>query len=272
MQHEMIERMLLRIRKELDYTHSGTMLSKVKGEGFDFAELVPYLPGMNAKNIYWNSLAKRESLQSKAFYEEREIDICLALMLDGSLRFGKPVEKFEKLLECAAWLGYMTIESGNRCSALTFEKHEAIVMPPTKNRASLEHFIYRSGAIDPLFSSVDLSYAIQRLQRHLRKRSLLFIVGDFLEIPDLSLLAKRHALFAVVVRDRFEARPEALGECVVTDPVTGEEMELLLDAKTAQAYGQKYRAHNAKMEAYFRHHQISFRYLYTDEKVSARLF
>ncbi len=272
MRHDLIEKVLRRVRRELDYHHSGMMLTRRKGEGIDFAELVPYLPGMNARNIYWNSLAKGGLLQSKAFFEEREVEVCVALLMEGSLRFGEPVEKFEKLLESAAWLAYSAQSSGNLCSGQTFWSEETITMPPSKNPASTERFIFRSGSVDPLYTELNMHRVIRELEKFLRRRSLLFVVGDFLQIPDLTRLAARHAIYAVIVRDRYEASPKALGECVLIDPVSGEEAELLLDAKTAEVYGRRYREHDAKLEAHFRHNHIPYIYLYTDERIASKHF
>lgn len=272
MRHDLIEKMLRRVRKELDYIHSGMMVTRRKGEGIDFAELVPYLPGMNARNIYWNSLAKGGLLQSKAFFEEREVEVCIALFLEGSLRFGEPVEKFDKLLECAAWIAYSAQRSGNLCSGHTFWKDSSLTMPPSKNPASVERFIMRSGDIDPLYTALDMAKALKELEKFLRRRSLLFVAGDFLQIPDLSRLASRHAVVAVIIRDRYEASPEALGESLLIDPVSGEEAELLFDTETAAAYGRKYREHDAKLHALLRRNRIPFIYLYTDEKVASKHF
>jgi len=271
MKRDYIARVLAKARKELSYTLSGNMLSKVKGEGFDFAELNPYIEGMDSRKIYWNSLAKGGALQYKTFFEEKEIYVVTALLLDGSLVFGEPVQKREKALESAAVIGYMTTSGGHIFSGFTFSQKGREILPPTKAPHAMEGFIYRTGAIDPLYTKLDYDMALERLFRSVKRRSLIFLIGDFLEIPNLGKLSKKHLVHAVIVRDRFEAHPKALGESLLVDPQSGAEAELFFDEKTARHYAQKYREHDAKLHAAFHKAGVHWQYLYTDENAATLL-
>ncbi len=264
MQKDEIARILRRARRELHYTFNGTLLSSKKGEGFDFAELQPYTEGIDAKKIYWSSLAKGGGLQYKRYFEEQEIYAVVSLFLDGSLCFGESPSKLEKAVEAAAWLGYRIVESGNIFQGVALSQKGKVAAAPSKKRSAVESFIADAAGIDPLLTELDYAAASEWLFGHVMKKSLIFLVGDFLEIPDLGKLARRHQLYAIVIRDRFELDPGPLGECSLTDPQNGKTAELFFDRRSAAHYREKFRAHDARLQHYFRRHNIFCRYLPTD--------
>jgi len=271
MKNSIVERILRRVKKALQWHLGGQMLSNRKGEGFDFAELMPYVEGIDARYIYWNSLAKGGDLQFKKFYEEKEVTVTVALLMGGSLRFGTPVEKYEKALEIAALIGYTAIGSGNRFRGICLGEGIDLSTPPLKNPSKIVHFLEEVTRFDPLYHTIDPEKVLQRLSSLLHEKTILILVSDFLELYDLRRLAKRHEVFAVVVRDRFEAEPHKLGDTVLCDPETGEEAELFFDEKRADAYAEAYARHDRELFARFRRDGIRAFRLYTDQS-AATLF
>ncbi len=262
MDRNIVADILRRVKKELSFSTGGEMLSKIKGEGFDFAELMPYIEGMDAKKIYWNSLAKGGELQLKSFYEERRVNVVTACLLSGSLRFGEPVEKYEKVMETAALIALSALRIGNSFQGAVLSQKETFFMPPSKSSKEVERFLAKLSSVDPLYTQIDPKEAMQRLFQTVKRRSLMVLIGDFLEMYDLKKLRRKHELFAVIVRDRFESDPRQLGETLLRDPETGEEVELFFDRKIADAYAAEYREHDRKLLRYFHREGIGYRYIY----------
>ena len=269
MKKRIVEHILQRVKKALDRHLGGQMLSNRKGEGFDFAELMPYVEGVDARYIYWNSLAKGGALQFKRFYEEKEVTITVALLLSGSLRFGRPVEKYEKALEAAALIGYAAVESGNRFRGIALGEGIDLSTPAVKNPARIVRFLEETTRFDPLYHKIDPQKVSQRLFSLLKEKTVLIVVSDFLELYDFRRLISRHELFAVIVRDRFEAHPHPLGDATWCDPETGEEVELFFDEKRAHAYAQAYAEHDRKLFARFRRDGVRAFRLYTDQPATS---
>ena len=269
MSRNVVSRILERVRKELSHTMNGQVLSKLKGEGFDFAELMPYMEGMDAKKIYWNSMAKGSDLQIKTFFEEKEVTVVVALLMSGSLCFGEPVQKWEKVLECAAFVGYDALRSGNRFQGFLWSEKKTFVTAPSTAFKSVEKFLHEVPIDALLYQKTDPKKALEALFQKVHKKSLLIIISDFLEVYDLRKLAKRDAVVCIVVRDRFEASPHMLGEVVLQDPETGAEAELFFDAKTAKAYGDAYKKHDKALVRSFRRAGVKHFFLYTDQPVAA---
>lgn len=270
MERNAVLKLLKRVRKELHYSADGALLSKIKGEGFDFAELTPYTEGMDARKIFWKSLARGEELQFKTFFEERQITVVTTLLLSGSLMAGEPVTKYEKAFEAAAYWSYTTLQSGNLFQGICLSAKDALTIPPARSHSAVERFIVEAGAIDPLHTSLQNRELLIYLDKYIRKKSLIILIGDFLDLYDLKRLAARHAIFAVIVRDRFEADPHALGDVVLEDPETGEEVELFFDQKRADAYAKAFQKHDKELLATFRRLGIAYTYLYSDEAVGTK--
>jgi len=271
MHNNIVTRVLARVKKELSFSANGQMLSKIKGEGFDFAELMPYVEGMDARKIYWNSLAKGGELQLKSFYEERRVNVVVAVLLSGSQRFGEPVEKYEKILETAAFTALSAVRSGNPFQGMGFSKKGDLFMPPSKSVAAADKFVSSLAAIDPLYTTIDPTRAVETLFQVVRQKSLIFLISDFLEVYDLKRLARKHEVVALIVRDRFEHDPYALGDAVLQDPETGLETELWFDPKSAQAYASAYKKHDERLLNHFRSCGVSWDYIYTNSSVASSL-
>ncbi|RUM66845.1 MAG: hypothetical protein DSZ05_03625, partial [Sulfurospirillum sp.] len=271
MQHNLVAKILSRVKKELAASSNGQILSKIKGEGFDFAELVPYRVGMDARKIYWNSLAKGGDLQLKTFYEEREVNVAVAALLSGSQRFGEPIQKYEKVLESAAMIAFDAVRSGNPFQGIGMCETEDIVTAPAKSPHAVEKYVTALAKIDPLHTQIDPGRVTEKLFKVLRKKSLLVLVSDFLEPYDLRKISRKHEVVAMIVRDRFEREPRALDDTTFHDPETGAEREFWFDAKTAQAYKAAYRKHDKKLLNHFMKCGIASYYLYTDKTLLSAL-
>ncbi len=271
MRHDFVLQLLYRIRRKIFLKSSGMLSSFSKGDGFDFAELLPYTEGMDTRRIYWNSLAKGGELQLKSFYEEKEINVCVGVITGGTLLFGAPVQKFEKLLEIVTILGYSIVQSKNLFQGFLWNEHESFVEMPSKKVHGVESFIKSIAKIDPLYHSINPTEVTDMLHTKVRKKSLLFLVGDFLEMYDLKKLAKKHEIIIIRVRDRFEKQSIPMGEGVFIDPETGEEIEILFDEATAKAYTQRYRDHDRAFEHYITKMGIRYMTIYTDEDALLKL-
>jgi hypothetical protein len=101
------------------------------------------------------------------------------------------------------------------------------------------------------------------------------MVGDFFEIPDFRLLAKKHEVVAVIVRDILEEKPPQMGFSSLVDPESGAVLEGDFNASSVDAYAKKVQAHDHKLFETFRKHQIRFTKVYTHSNagvVLRRLF
>ncbi|MDO9206617.1 MAG: DUF58 domain-containing protein, partial [Sulfuricurvum sp.] len=109
------------------------------------------------------------------------------------------------------------------------------------------------------------------LTKRLKRKSLIVIIGDFFESPELRLLAKKHEVVAVVVRDRLEEKPEPMGFGALSDPESGAVLEGDFNAHSVKKYAQKVREHDVALFERFRSSGIRAVKLYTDANASVVL-
>ena len=86
----------------------------------------------------------------------------------------------------------------------------------------------RGAKAAPAGKETDLAAILQRAQPLIRRRSVVFLVSDFISSTDwtraLALLARRHEVVAVRLYDPLEVALPALGLVVMQDAETGEQM------------------------------------------------
>ena len=217
--------------------------------------------GEDARKIDWKSTAKTGEPHVKLFFEEREVNIALVALMSGSLLFRK---KKETLFEVCSLLGYGCLKMQNRLTPVCVDE-KVTLYPTSKKLRSIEHFIKELDKVDLYKRSVDLKNI------KLKQKSLIIMVGDFLEEFDLSLLASRHELFVVIIRERFEENPDILGDGEFTDPQSGEDAEFYFGKSVRDAYNQKYKENDKKLYRHLAGLGISYLKIITDEDAFVKL-
>ncbi|HFS82765.1 MAG TPA: DUF58 domain-containing protein, partial [Epsilonproteobacteria bacterium] len=118
----------------------------------------------------------------------------------------------------------------------------------------------------------DFEGFVDTLFNRVKKRSLVFIVSDFIGEIDLKLLSKKHDVFAVVVRDRFEEDPGELGYLRLIDMESAKSFEGNIDGGTVKRYRRALYENDDKLYKQFRKNGIRFAKIYTDEDPYLKLF
>ena len=122
-----------------------------------------------------------------------------------------------------------------------------------------------------LGTKIDYDTAIQDLFKRVHKPSLIFIIGDFLEPVDLSLLAQKHEVIAVIVREKAEEAPKKLGEVTLVDPQTSQKTETYFAKKGITQYLKKLQEHDDSIQEHFTRYDIRSVKIFTEEKAISKL-
>ena len=219
--------------------------------------------GEDARKIDWKSTAKTGEPHVKIFFEEREVNVVLCALMSGSLLFR---DKKMCLLEICSLLGFGALKMSNRLTPVILSD-DTWVLQPSKKLKSIEHFIYKLDAVELYRKSVNL----ENLKLKIKQKSFVVLVGDFLGDVDLSLLASRHELFVVIVRERFEENPDILGDGEFTDPDSGESSEFYFGKSARDAYAKKYTENDHKLYKHLGALGVSYVKIVTDEDAFVKL-
>lgn len=260
-----VKKIILKTKKQVFGDMLGNNASLFHGEGFEFAELREYMYGDDVRKIDWKTTAKLGKPFVKVYREERELNVVISTMLNGSTYFGTVRQKSDYMAELVALLGFSAVRNSDLFSYLNFADKLYHHSRPSKKLFAVSQETEVAFGFDPLGKQGNFQAWTDTLYRRVKKRSLLFLVSDFVGDIDLRLLAKKHDLFVIMVRDRFEENPSELGYLRLVDTEDGASYEGDINAATIGSYQKALRENDQKLYRQFKEHGIRHAKLFTDE-------
>jgi len=204
---------------------AGEYSSAFRGRGVEFAEVREYQPGDDVRTIDWNVTARLGSAYVKRYLEERELSVGFAVDFSGSKRFGSAVRtKGDLATEVCAVLALAAARNNDRVSALFFTDRVERMIPAGKGRRHALRLISELLSFEPAGSGTDLRSPLEYLESVLRRRSVLFVVSDFMATgyqSALGRLARKHDVIAVQLCDPRERELPDAGLVTLRDPERG---------------------------------------------------
>jgi uncharacterized protein (DUF58 family) len=207
------------------------------GNGLDFADLREYQYGDDVRYIDWNVTARMDAPYIRQYAEDREINAWFLLDLSPSVDFGTvraaeaEREKRSVLIDFVVTLARLLTRNGNRVGAIFYDGRGVDRMIPARGGR-----IHLLRLIDDLLKQphapaapfTDLAPMLNTGRRAIRRRSLVFIVSDFISAPGwerpLNLLNRRHEVVAVRLFDPRETELPDVGPVIMQDAETGEQI------------------------------------------------
>jgi len=265
------KKIILKTKKQVYGDMLGNNASMFQGEGFEFAELREYVYGDDVRKIDWKTTAKLGKPFVKVYKEERELNVVVVSMLSGSMYFGTVKQKSDILAEVVATLGFSAVKNSDLFSNMLFADRLYDLSKPSKKLFSVHKAVEEIVEFDPLGKEGDFKRLVETLNHRLKKKALLFIISDFVGDIDLKLLSKKHDVFAVMVRDRFEEDPSELGYLRLIDMETKQSFEGNIDSGTLKSYKKALHDNDEKLYKQFKKQGIRFTKIYTHEDAALKL-
>jgi uncharacterized protein (DUF58 family) len=192
----------------------------------EFAEVREYSAGDDVRTIDWNVTARMGHPFVKKFTEERELTVVLVVDASGSGRFGTaPSTKIQLAAEISALLTFSALRNNDRVGLLLFTDTVELFLPPRKGREHGLRVLREVLAFEPKGRGTDIGNALDRLQRVVSKRAVVFLVSDFWDQGyerTLRAVGRKHDLVSISVEDPRENQLPPVGLIQATDPETGE--------------------------------------------------
>ncbi len=224
-----LHRLDLKVARRLEGLLQGDHRSAFRGQGLDFADLREYQYHDDVRHIDWNVTARLQIPHVREYLEEREITAWFLLDMSPSIDFESvSVSKRMVLAEFTALICRLLNGRGNRTGALLFGQRVERVIPARGGRQQLLHILDAVTHHRPQRGTTDLKQALSDAGRLIRRRSLVFVVSDFISAPGwekpLGMLAGRHDVVAVRLADPLEQRLPDLGLLTFQDSETGQQV------------------------------------------------
>jgi len=266
-----VKKIILKTKKQVYGDMLGNNASLFQGEGFEFAELREYVYGDDVRKIDWKTTAKLGKPFVKIYKEERELNVVVVSMLGGSVYFGTVKQKSDIIAEVVATLGFSAVKNSDLFSHMIFADQLYEASKASKKLFSVHKAVEDVVAFDPIGKEGDFSALVETLHNRLKKKSLLFIISDFVGDIDLKLLSKKHDVFAVMVRDRFEEDPSELGYLRLIDMESRQSFEGDVDSATLKNYKKALHDNDEKLYKQFKKQGVRFTKIYTHEEPALKL-
>jgi len=266
-----LKEILLKVKKNVFTGNIGNTLTSFKGNGLDFAEIEDYVVGDDIRNINWKSTAKGMGVKVNLFNEERELNIIIAYMVNGSINFGTKRLKQEVMAEVMGFLTYSALQNNDYLTTLFFDENRIKLYKPTKKFGVLEDTLSFALNLDVVGKKTNYKNLCDFINTSKKKRSLIFIVGDFYDEVDLSTIAAKNEVYALIVRDRFEEDPGFSTEVSLVDPISLEEESICFDKRGLVEFKKAIKKHDDRLYEHFLMHQVKFKKIYTDDDIYMKI-
>ncbi len=221
-----IRRIEIKTKRLVNDLFSGEYHSTFKGQGMEFEEVRQYQPGDDIRLIDWNVTARTGFPYVKKFREERELSVVLLVDASSSGRFGtRDRFKSETAAELCALLAFSAIKNNDKVGLIIFTDRIEKFVPPQKGRGHVLRIIREVLFFEPEGVGTNIALALEYFHRVIKRRSVVFLVSDFLsegyEKP-LQIANRKHDIVAIKVTDPRETVFEDVGLIELEDAETGE--------------------------------------------------
>ena len=223
-----IRRIEIRTRRLVNDSFAGEYHAVFKGRGMEFDEVRPYQPGDEVRTIDWNVTARTGQIFVKRYVEERELTVMLLVDASASGEFGT-VSRFKREIaaELGAVLAFSAISNNDKVGLITFTDQIELFISPRKGRRHVLRLIRDLLAFKPTGHGTDLKLALNTINRTLKRRSIIFLISDFLAPPEsyrtiLQVSNRRHDVIAITLSDPRELELPNVGLVTLEDAETGQ--------------------------------------------------
>ena len=223
-----IRRIEITTRKLVSDSFAGEYQSVFKGRGMEFDEVRQYHPGDDVRSIDWNVTARTGEPHVKSYIEERELTVMLVVDVSGSGEFGTRNRfKRELAVELAAVMSFAATTNNDKVGLLLFTDRVESLVPPRKGRSHVLRMVRDLLLFQPQGTGTDITLALNTVHRMLKRRSIVFLVSDFLADPEsyrqaMLVTNRRHDVVAFDLSDPLEHEISNVGVIALEDAESGE--------------------------------------------------
>ncbi len=240
-----VRRIEIKTRGLSKHIFSGEYHSAFKGRGMSFSEVRDYAYGDDVRNIDWNVTARTGDTHVKVFEEERELTLMLVVDISRSSFFGTHQQpKNEIITEICAVLAFSALNNNDKVGAILFTDKVELYIPPKKGKKHILRIIRELVDYEADSTGTDIKSALEYLNNVQKKKSISFVVSDFIDSgydDALRIAAKRHDVIGINIYDKIERDLPPVGVIRFKDAETGK--DILVDTqnkKTRESYLERF--------------------------------
>ena len=232
----------------------GAYRSNFRGSGIEFEEVRPYLPGDEVRSIDWNVTARTGEPHIKTYIEDRQLTLQFLVDTSRSMDFGSGEKtKRDCAAEVCALLSFVAVGQQDQVGLTLFADEPGLYLAPDKGHHHVLRVVREVVAARAEGTGSSLTAVLEHQMRHLKRRSLVFVVSDFLDVDAeswkkaLARLARRHDVICLRIVDPFEEELPAAGVLLMEEIESGALVEV--DTRSARVRADWARRAAARRDA-----------------------
>jgi len=225
-----VRKIEIKTRRLSNNIFGGEYHSAFKGRGMTFSEVRNYQFGDDVRTIDWNVTARYNEPFIKVFEEERELTLMLLVDISGSELFGTDnALKKNIVTEISATLAFSALQNNDKVGLILFSENIELYIPPSKGKTHVLRIIRELIEFKPSSKKTNISKALEFLIGVIKKKSIAFILSDFIADnyeKTLKIAANKHDVTGIRIYDKMEETIPNLGIVPMYDQET-EEIKLI---------------------------------------------
>ncbi|MAU63395.1 MAG: DUF58 domain-containing protein [Flavobacteriaceae bacterium] len=219
-----VRKIEIKTRRLSNNIFGGEYHSAFKGRGMTFSEVRNYQFGDDVRTIDWNVTARYNEPFVKVFEEERELTLMLLVDISGSELFGtENASKKNIITEVSATLAFSALQNNDKVGLILFSDTIELYIPPSKGKTHILRIIRELIEFKPSSKKTNISKALEFLIGVIKKKSITFILSDFIDDnyeKTLKIAANKHDVTGIRVYDKMEEKIPNLGIVPMFDQET----------------------------------------------------
>ena len=222
-----VKNLEIKTKNLVEGMESGAYRSRFRGGGIEFSEVREYSAGDDVRRIDWNVSARYNDLFVKEFVEEKELNVYVIIDMSASNDFGFIKTKKELGIEVAASLMFSAIKNNDRVGMGLFTNSLEKFVPARKGKKHMMQILQELLDYNPKNTNTDILRSLSELQNNLKRRSVIFIISDFISesfLKSLKLLKFKHQIVLVNISDVHETEIPNIGHAYLEDAESGEQI------------------------------------------------
>jgi|TARA_B110000467_G_scaffold141029_1_gene141473 uncharacterized protein (DUF58 family) len=205
----------IKTRHIVNNIFGGEYHSAFKGKGMEFAEVREYVPGDDIRDIDWNVTARTGRPFIKKFDEERELTVILMIDVSSSGFYGTgSTLKSDLMVELSSVLSFSAIKNNDKVGLILFSDKIEKFIPPKKGKSHVMRIIRELIFYKAEYQKTDISQAIEFVQKVVKRKSVIFLLSDYLDstfYKPLCNLNNKHDVVSIKFEDPSEIEIPNIG-------------------------------------------------------------
>jgi len=257
---------IVETKRKLFANRVGDHSSIFGGSGIEFKDIRDYNTSDSARHINWRKSTK-DSIKVNTFSEDRELNIALVYLNSGSLNFAN---KKQKAIEALTALSFASVYAKESLTTIFFNQEKRLFLKPTKKADAVDINYAYANSLKSV-GDIDYQELTKYIFHHIKKPSILFIIGDFLDEVDLREISKVHETYCLIIRAKAEENLELLGELNIKDLNSNELTELNINKQSQKNYNRLFKEQDIRLLSHLHSCQIKFTKIYTNDNSVKRI-